>query len=327
MHTTLRMANAFLLPESPMKFDQPTELLYDFDLNFPPLSRTVAEVSDLLASNGMPDTDRLIEIVHMDPLVVASVLRRINSAFYGMRRQFQDIRKAILMIGFIEVCNIVLASGYVGLRKSIVSSVHAELIDRIMRVSICSGFYANLLAMDLNLPDKSSAFTGGLLHSIGRFVLLYNVPEQYLQLSQHTPEDYIPSARAEQNEIGVDHPTIGSIAAQHWNFPPVVTSLIESYQNPGHLDTDDHRKLALTLSASVEIAHNLSRFFETARETIEIQDMESPLEDFPLPFPLKASKALKQLARTSNRSVEELMQQINESQKEALHYVELMMRI
>ncbi len=176
-----------------MEIDQQPQLFFDFDLQFPPLSRTVAEISDLLNASGMPDTDRLINIVHMDPLVVASVLRRINSAYYGMRRQFQDIRKAILMIGFIEVSNIVLTSGYVGLKKVTTSARQLEVIERVMRVSIGSGFYGNLIAQHLKLPDKASAFTGGLLHSIGRLVLLYNLPEEYTILCERG-ERYLPTA-------------------------------------------------------------------------------------------------------------------------------------
>ena len=309
-----------------MELEQRTGLLFDFELRFPPLSRTVAEVSDLLATNGMPDTDRLIEIVHLDPLVVASVLRRINSAFYGMRRQFHDIRKAILMIGFIEVCNIVLASGYVGMRRSIQSAEHSDLIDRIMRVSIGSGFYSNLLAHHLNLAEKASAFTGGLLHSIGRFVLLYNVPDQYLQTVGNASEIYIPTSAQEREIVGVDHTAVGSIAAQHWNFPPLITSMIESYLSPGHLATDEQRKLALTLSTSVDIACELNMAYDAVKNTVEVEDSENPLENFPIPFQIKTPRSLELLARNTKTNPADLMQVVEENQKEALHYVELMSR-
>ena len=309
-----------------METEQRTGLIYDFELRFPPLSRTVSEVTELLADNSMPDTDRLLEIVHLDPIVVASVLKRINSAFYGMRRHFDDIRKAILMIGFIEVCNIVLASGYVGLRKSIRSKAQETIIDRIMRMSICSGYYADLLARHLDLQNKSSAFTGGLLHSIGRFVLLYNIPEPYLQLCQDRPDVYIPPAELEREAFGVDHSTLGAVAAKHWNFPPLIISLIESYHNPGHLPDAEHRKLALALSTGVDIAHELCRAMDAARSTVVVEDPENPLDDFPLPFAITIPRSLQQLARTARVDAGELEQVVNFGQKEALHYVELMIR-
>lgn len=311
-----------------MDIDRHTSLIYDFDLRFPPLSRTVAEVSELLAANGMPDTDRLINIVHMDPLVVASVLRRINSAYYGMRRQFQDIRKAILMIGFIEVSNIVLTSGYIGLRKVTTSARQLDVIERIMRVSIGSGFYGNLIAQHLKLPDKSSAFTGGLLHSIGRLVLLYNLPEEYARLCENG-DRYLPTAAEEAEAFGVDHTTIGAVAAQHWNFPELITSLIELYPNPGHLITPDHRTLALALSGAIELSEDLCKRFAEERLNLSedlSDDQPSLLDQLPLPFDLDIPGKVGHLAMDRDLPVQQLTELIYRQQKEAISYIELMVK-
>ena len=314
-----------------MEIDQQPRLFYDFDLRFPPLSRTVAEVSSLLGANGMPDTDRLLDIVHMDPLVVASVLKRINSAFYGMRQQFQDIRKAILMIGFIEVCNIVLASGYVGLRKEINSDLQVKIIDRIMRVSIGSGFFANLISQHLRLPDKSSAFTAGLLHNVGRFVLLYNLPEAYEKLYTGDRKSYIPSSEDEVQSMGIDHCSIGALAAQHWNFPELIVSLIESYQTPGQLTVPDHRTAALALSASSSIAQQLCASFDTARKNAATPSNEESegdaLDGISFPMPIQFPDSFSQLAQHKHQNPEELQVLINDNQADALKYIDMMMNV
>jgi HD-like signal output (HDOD) protein len=284
----------------------------------------VTEVSELLAAGGMPDTDRLINIVHMDPLVVASVLRRINSAYYGMRRQFQDIRKAILMIGFIEVCNIVMTSGYMGLRKVVTSNTQLAIIDRVMRVSIGSGFYANLLAQHLKLPDKSSAFTSGLLHSIGRMVLLYNMPEEYSRLCTRGSK-LIPSAKEELDMLGVDHPTIGALAAQHWNFPELIASLIESYLKPGHMITPDQRTLALVLASSVEFSERLCESYDNVRATAPTGGSpENTFEDIAFPLNVTIPERLAHLAKDRNIQENTLEDLLQSHQEEALQYIELM---
>ena len=314
-----------------METDQQPRLFYDFDLRFPPLSRTVAEVSDLLGASGMPDTDRLLNIVHMDPLVVASVLKRINSAFYGMRQQFQDIRKAILMIGFIEVCNIVLASGYVGLRKEVNSDLQVKIIDRIMRVSIGSGFFTNLISQHLRLPDKSSAFTAGLLHNVGRFVLLYNLPDVYEQLYIGEQRDYIPSHEDEIQMMGIDHSSIGALAAQHWNFPDLITSLIESYHKPGQLAIPEHRTTALVLSASSSIAQQLCSEYDDLRKTgkpsSQEEDDDNAVGGIDFPLPIKFPESISQLAQRKQMTAEELQEMVNASQREALEYIDMMMNV
>ena len=308
-----------------MELDQQPQLFFDFDLQFPPLSRTVAEISDLLNSSGMPDTDRLINIVHMDPLVVASVLKRINSAFYGMRQHFQDIRKAILMIGFIEVCNIVLASGYIGLKKNFNSRTQTEMIDRIMRVSVGAGYYTNLISQHLRLPDKASAFTAGLLHNIGRFVLLYNLPDAYEKLFETSGDAFIPSAEDEIKMLGIDHSSIGALAAQYWNFPELVTTLIESYQAPGEITQQEHRTIALVLSASSSIATQLCTVADNRKRELQ-GDEEQETEAYP-PIEIALPASFMDLANGDQQQLEQLDHLINDNVGEALSYIEMMMTV
>ncbi len=323
--TIKRLVCIYLILKASMEIDQQPRLFFDFDLRFPPLSRTVAEISDLLNTNGMPDTDRLINIVHMDPLVVASVLKRINSAFYGMRQHFQDIRKAILMIGFIEVCNIVLASGYIGLKKTFNSRTQTEMIDRIMRVSVGSGYFTNLISQHLRLPDKASAFTAGLLHNIGRFVLLFNLPEAYEQLFRENNDHYIPSSTNEISALGIDHSAIGALAAQYWNFPELVSTLIESYQDPGQIAQQDHRTIALVLSASSSIATQLCTAIDERKYAQQAagdtEEMEFPPIEFAFP------SAFMQLAGGNQEELEALDQLVSSHIDEALSYIEMMMTV
>ena len=308
-----------------MEIDQQPQPFFDLDLQFPPLSRTVAEISDLLNASGMPDTDRLINIVHMDPLVVASVLKRINSAFYGMRQHFQDIRKAILMIGFIEVCNIVLASGYIGLKKNFSSRTQTEMIDRIMRVSVGAGYFTNLISQHLRLPDKASAFTAGLLHNIGRFVLLYNLPDAYEQLFRQSNDHFIPTAEDEIKMLGIDHSSIGALAGQYWNFPELVTTLIESYQKPGDITQQDHRTIALVLSASSSIATQLCTETDARKYAQQAAGENEELEFPPIEIALPAS--FMHLAEGDQEKLEKLDQLINSNVDEALSYIEMMMTV
>ena len=310
-----------------MPLDQQTNTLYDLDLRFPPLPRTVAEVSSILASPEAPDTEKLIEIVNQDPVVVATVLRRINSAYYGMKKKFGDLRKAVVMIGFIEVSNIVLTSSYINLRKLGSSEKELLVIDRIIRASIGTGYFANLIAQELNLPHKSVAFTAGLLHNVGRLVLLYNHLEAYLDLVDQT-EDFLPSTTQERNLLGIDHSSIGAIATQHWNFPDLLPRLIESYQTPGHLSEPSERELGIIIQTSAEITHQLTNAissypdWKNTGESADEIDEETSI--FPLPCTLPAF--LTPFLKNKNYDKVELEQWLKLQQRAALEYIEHMVR-
>lgn len=61
-----------------------TRFQANLNVRFPPLPRTATEVARLLSDDtAEPNLEKLIEIVHADPIVTQLVLRRINSAYYG----------------------------------------------------------------------------------------------------------------------------------------------------------------------------------------------------------------------------------------------------
>ena len=223
----------------------------NFEIRFPPLPRTVAEVSKLLAQSGeAPDTPKLVEIVNSDPVVGASVLRRINSAYYGMRTRVADIQKACFLLGFEEVCDIVLTAGMMKLADIFNTKSQVEIFEQIMQMSLGAATFNKKLAAYLDLPQKGFAFTTGLLHTVGRLVLLYNRPNDYEALWFTTEGGEPPTVTSEQIIFGTDHAELGAKAAENWHLPDEAVLVIRHYLTPGHLEDQEIRVLALTLSIS-----------------------------------------------------------------------------
>lgn len=225
------------------------------DINFPPLPRTVAEVSQLLdLQTDSPDTPRLVQIVHRDPIMATAVLRRINSAFYGTRTQIYDIRRAVFLLGFEEVCDIVVASAVIRLKEIVGTGEQARIYDQILRVSLGSASFAKCIADFLELPHQARAFTTGLMHSIGRLILLYNRPDDYEALWFTNDRGAIPSTTSEQIIFGIDHTELGAEAARYWHLPDFIGETIRYYLVPGRLKNADLRLMAMTVSAAAAAA-------------------------------------------------------------------------
>ncbi|MEZ4700344.1 MAG: HDOD domain-containing protein [Rhodothermales bacterium] len=309
-----------MIHEGHKETDQRSQLLYDLELRFPPLSRTVSEISALLSNKSeAPSTERLIEIVEMDPVVVSSVLRRINSAYYGLQRHFDDISKAIVMIGFMEVSNIVLTSGYVGVRKSVTSKAHAALLEKLIRISVGTGFFMRLLSSRIQVSHMATAYTTGLLHSVGRLVLLYNNPDEYADLWEENRTGYAPSAEAELNRLGIDHTQLGGIAAAHWNLPSPIGELIESYLTPGHIEDPMLRTLALSLKVSVNVAEQVCAY----RDALAAEG-QTAFDEVRPDFAFSFIPELALLAQSCGKNTQDLEHLISSNQQDAFQYIESM---
>ena len=205
----------------------------DLEMRFPPLPRTLAEVTRLLADAGeVPDTRRLADVTSADPVIAAAVLRRINSAYYGLRRRVGDLRKAVFLLGFLEVCNIVLTGGIMKLRDVLSSDEQAAIFERIMRMGVGAASYTQELALRLSLPLKHLAFTTGLLHIAGRLVLLYNKPDNYEALWFTCDTGRAPTIRDERTIFGTDYTELGGLAADQWHLPEDVARIIQYHLRP-----------------------------------------------------------------------------------------------
>lgn len=196
------------------------EPIAGFDFTYPPLPRTMLEVSRMLVDQpGDADVDQLVDIVHTDPIIAAMVLRRVNSAYYGLRRRVGEIRQAINLLGFSEVTNLVLSAGMMKLRDIVRSPEQEEIFDQLLHLSLAGASIHDALCTHLVLPHRREAFTLGLFSTIGRLLLLYNVPDDYEALWFTCGDDGLPTTDNEQVIFGTDHLELGAQALEAWKLP------------------------------------------------------------------------------------------------------------
>lgn len=223
----------------------------DLNIAFPPLPCSMVEVADLISTAGdIPDTPRLIQVVQADPIIATSVLRRVNSAYYGLRRPTGDIEKAVMLLGFGEVCNLVLAAGMMKL-QDLLNKEQQVIFDHAVKESLGTAFFAQELARFVEMPNRGIAFSAGLLHNIGRLVLLYNRAEDYEALWFTQEYEQSPPVETERIIFGTDHMELGTLAALEWNLPTAIATVIQNYVDPTTVPDGDDQLLGWVVAAGV----------------------------------------------------------------------------
>ncbi|MNR09039.1 HDOD domain protein [compost metagenome] len=80
--------------------------------------------------------------------------------------------------------------------------------------------------------NQDYAFTAGLLHNIGRLVLVSSFPAHYAQAIAHQAAHDCSLLEAEQAVLGVDHVQAGVALAEHWNFSDTMRLALGNYLQP-----------------------------------------------------------------------------------------------
>jgi len=190
-----------------------------------------AVVMELLNSIDQDDVDIsvLAKKVSHDQALTAKTLRLANSSLYGLQVKVTTIQQAITYLGFQTTRNLITAAAVTGC----FAEGHCPGFDHkaFWRHSIATAACAKVLARQMRF-NQDYAFTAGLLHDIGRLVLVSCFPEQYAQAIAHRAEHDCYLLQAERAVLGVDHVDAGLALAEHWNFSDTMRLAIGGHHDP-----------------------------------------------------------------------------------------------
>jgi putative nucleotidyltransferase with HDIG domain len=190
-----------------------------------------AVVMELLNSIDQEDVDItvLARKVSYDQALTAKTLRLANSSLYGLQVKVTTIQQAITYLGFQTTRNLITAAAVTGC----FAEGHCPGFDHkaFWRHSIATAACAKVLARQLRF-NQDYAFTAGLLHDIGRLVLVSCFPNQYSETIHYREQHDCYLLDAERTVLGVDHVDAGLALAEHWNFSDTMRLAIGGHHDP-----------------------------------------------------------------------------------------------
>ena len=232
------------------------------DLKLPALPTALAEVIQIQRAST-PDTDRLVEIIEKDPALALYVLRQVNSAYYGLRKQVSQINRAVTLLGSKRVCNLVLAAALKQTFSNVKGPTAKAVYQHILKTSIATAVFSRDLADLLHLSSSETGFTAGLLHQVGRLALLYNVSDQYVPLwyKRIPPKQRMtltaPTLQAEQARFGTDYLKLGAIALKRWRLPDEFAAILHRIRTLDKVVASPVRILPLIVAIGRSVAEGL----------------------------------------------------------------------
>jgi putative nucleotidyltransferase with HDIG domain len=216
-----------------------------------------AVVMELLTSIDQEDADIsvLAQKVSHDQALTAKTLRLANSSTYGLQVKVTTIQQAITFLGFQTTRNLITAAAITG---CFAESKCAGFNDKAFwRHSIATAACARVLARRMRF-NQDYAFTAGLLHDIGRLVLVTTSPQRYAEAMAWRAEHDCGMLEAERAVLGIDHVAAGVALGERWNFSDTMLLAIAHHHDPeapgaGFLATIIH--VANAVVHALDVAH------------------------------------------------------------------------
>jgi HD-like signal output (HDOD) protein len=222
------------IPERSPKADATLALLWERIRRRGDMPGFTRAINAILASmRGEDDRDfSMTQTVLSDPVLTQKVLRLANSGMYSaFGQRVNTVSKAVLVLGTEAIGHLALGLKLIEeLSKSTPDSLQAHIE---MEKAVLAGMVAQQVAAIADVRDPEEAVVCSILHSLGRMMVTFYLPERWTVLQQQVSKDGDDAAALEQ--LGLTLEQVGRATAEHWGLPRNLIAGMRRVQ-PGERD-------------------------------------------------------------------------------------------
>ena len=187
----------------------------------PSISREIIE----LAGDPMAAASRMAKIIEKDPVLTSRLLKVVNSAFYGFRRQIVSVENAVVILGNDEVVNLAFSIAI----HQVMERIAPKKARLLWEHSLMVAHLAHWLGILLGCSAGSALYTLGLLHDFGKIIFL----QRGYCLGDLSVLSGLDDLANEEMETGLSHAEMGAYVAERWNLPEDIVDGLLNHHLPG----------------------------------------------------------------------------------------------
>jgi HD-like signal output (HDOD) protein len=236
---------------------------------FPPLPKTAIRVLSI-TSDPKSSVKDLVQAILPDHTMCSVILKVANSAFFGIPRGVATIERAVVVLGYEEIRNIVIGKAFLGSLPKFSKETRKTLEIFWEHVFTC-GLAAKILGEKLQF-SASELFIAGLIHDIGKIAMLLAYPAEYPILRDISNSGEGHSTSEERSRFGIGHDEAGLQLARKWLLPEKLMMAIGFHHSPQ--DAPSYIEYPLI----VQVADILS-LIHCRPEPVKAQDVEKMFND------------------------------------------------
>lgn len=222
------------------------DALIKFEL--PPRPAVLAALTEQMHSED-PDLARIGSLVAADVGLAASVIKTVNSPYFGLARPVASVQQAVTYLGLAEVFGIVTGAL---LKRSF--PANAPMMEALWDQSSRRGELMGKVARALRVLAPDRAYTCGLFEDCGMALLLLHGPG-YPEMLKEAPAAL---QEAERSRYGIDHAALSEALVRTWGLPDATAQAVRRHHELARLDDSIAPQARQLIALSVVINRALA---------------------------------------------------------------------
>lgn len=221
--------------------------------DLPSLPRLYNEIVERLRDPEV-GADDVGEIIGKDLAMTAKVLKLVNSAFFGLGREIASPAEAVCYLGVETIKSLVLTLHAFGQMDG--GRVPVSFMNTLWGHSLETAAAARAICEEQEMSRRTAdeSFAAGMLHDIGKLILIFNFPAKFHEAEQIAARERIPIWQAELQVFGASHADVGGYLMGLWGLPGSVVEAIALHHTPEKSDGNTFTPLTATHVGDV-LAH------------------------------------------------------------------------
>lgn len=182
-------------------------------------------------SNPNVSVPQLAEVVTRDQSLATKILKLVNSAFYGYKKEITTISRAMVILGFRTVRNAALAISVFDYVSGAVEDSRFPVED-FWKHSLCTASICKVVGMKTGSMQQEETFVAGLLHDIGKMIMMKYFPEDFGEVCGYALDNQKSWSEAEEALLNIGHATVAKAVLRSWNFPATLVEAVQFHHSP-----------------------------------------------------------------------------------------------
>ncbi len=262
------------MPE-PEEGDYRTRLLSAVS-DLPPLAMVLNRLLQML-NDANCSSGQIAAMIEKDSVLSGSVIRCVNSAYYGLPHRISSIRQAVTLLGFSVVRNLALAFSMKRMMAK-PRSPSSKLFSNYSQHALGCAVMTQFLAHYTHSEAADAAFAAGLFHDIGKLLIINTLPDLIPDLMAHWEASDAPFEESELAVLSVTHTELSSAVLEKWQLPESIQEAARYHHNPSACPLNPGQ--GITLAQLVNAADAYVRAYGLEIFTSPTRPPEPPEEAF-----------------------------------------------
>ncbi len=196
----------------------------------PPLNQVVRKIHEMIAGSNA-SAKEIADVIETDQVIATEVLKIANSAYYGMIGKISSIQRALIVLGFNTLGEIVTLVGIKGTLNRTLPGYGYDTKE-LWNHSLSVAIGAKIIAESKYPALKNEAYTAGLIHDVGKIILDPYVLMLKDQIELYMEKEEKTYLEAEDHFFSFNHADVASGICEKWNIPEFLANAIKCHHSP-----------------------------------------------------------------------------------------------